>query len=190
MTEAGDLRHVDGERTLILDAAVAELAARNLGGFSLKGVAARAGLPEVAIKQIWQNTPQLLSAAMAAFRERHMPIPDTGTLRGDLLQFAKSYADAVNTPAGRRVMEALLISTKDWDPADSRAAFLSGRQDRIAVVIARGVQRGECRPDTDPNRLVDVLAAYLCTSVMFYDRQITDEDCHYVVNLLMDGIAT
>ena len=94
MTETGDLRQVDHARALILDAALAELAARNLSGFTLEGVAARAGQPEVAIKQIWHNTPQLLNAALMAFGERHMPVPDTGSLRGDLLQYAKSYADS------------------------------------------------------------------------------------------------
>ena len=187
MTEAGDLRQVDCE--LILDTAIAELVARNLSGFSLRGVAARAGLPEVAIKQIWHNTPQLLNAALLAFGERHIPVPDTGTLRGDLLQYAKSYADSVNTAVGRRLMEVLLMRTNDWDPAGCRAAYLSGRHDRLAVMIARGVERGECRPGTDPARVVDLLAACLCSPVMFHDRQITDEDCHYVVNLLMDGLA-
>ncbi len=189
MTETGDLRQVDHARALILDAALAELAARNLSGFTLEGVAARAGQPEVAIKQIWHNTPQLLNAALMAFGERHMPVPDTGSLRGDLLQYAKSYADSLSTPTGRRLMEALLITTHGWDPADCRAAFLAGRHNRISVMITRGIERGECRPDTDANRLVDLLAACLCTPIMFYDRRITDEDCRYVVNLLMDGIA-
>lgn len=189
MTETGDLRRVDRERALILDTAVAELAARNLSGFSLEGVAARAGLPEIAVKQIWQNTPQLLNAALMAFGERHMPVPDTGTLRGDLLQYARSYADSVNTPTGRRLMEALLIRKSDWDPADCRAAFLAGRHNRMAVVIERGIGRGECRPDTDANRLIDLLAACLCTPVMFYDRPISDADCEAVVDTLLNGIA-
>lgn len=190
MTEMSEARQDERSRQLILDAAVAELAARNLEAFTVDGVAARAGVDAVVVKQLWPNTLKLLNASLMAFADRFMPVPDTGTLRGDLLAYAKSYANTVNGPAGRRLLNALLISPKDWDVSGVRPAFHKGRHVRIAVMMRRGIERGECAPDTDPERALDMLAACLCTPLMFYGRDITEGDCEFIVDTLLNGIAT
>lgn len=190
MTEMREARQAERSRQLILDAAVAELAAKNLEAFTVDGVAARAGVDTVVVKQLWPNTVTLLNASLVAFGDRFMPVPDTGTLRGDLLAYAKSFADTVNSPAGRRLLDALLISPKDWDVSGVRPAFHRGRQVRIVVMMHRGIERGECAPDTDPERVLDMLAACLCTPLIFYGREITEGDCEFIVDTLLNGIAT
>lgn len=189
MTEISDVRDAERSRELILEAAVAELAAKNLSSFTLDGVAARAGVDSVLVKQLWPNTLKLLNASLMAFADRFMPVPDTGTLRGDLLQYAKSYAQTINMPSGRRLLDALLISPKDWDVSAVRPAFHKGRHVRIVVMLRRGIERGECPPDTDGERVLDMLAACLCTPLMFYDRDVTDEDCEFIVDTLLNGVG-
>lgn len=187
------LTHGDGVPTTIegkriLDAALAELAVKRIGAFTLDGVAARMGVNPQVIKQIWPNTPELLSAALAAFAQHNIPIPDTGTLRGDLLGWARSYAETLNTPVGRRVLDAVMVNVGDWELDGSRAVFLDGRLSRFAPVFERAVARGECPPDTDPTLTIDVLGIGLCLPVLYYDRPVTDEHCVYVVDTLLHGI--
>lgn len=177
---------IEGKR--ILDAALAELAVKRIGAFTLDGVAARMGVNPQVIKQIWPNTPELLSAALAAFAQHNIPIPDTGTLRGDLLGWARSYAETLNTPVGRRVLDAVMVNVGDWELDGSRAVFLDGRLSRFAPVFERAVARGECPPDTDPTLTIDVLGIGLCLPVLYYDRPVTDEHCVYVVDTLLHGI--
>ena len=188
MTGTPDLCDADQTKEMVLYAAVAELAAQNVGAFNLEGVAARAGIDVLTVKQLWANTPELFTAALIAFGERYMPIPDTGTLRGDLLAYAKSYAIAENSPIGRRLLDALIVKPKDWDVNGSRETFLDGRNDRNTVMIRRGIERGECGADTDPVLLIDMLGACLCTPVLYYDLPVTDEHCEYVVDLILNGI--
>lgn len=177
---------IEGKR--ILDAALAELAVKRIGAFTLDGVAARMGVNPQVIKQIWPNTPELLSAALAAFAQHNIPISDTGTLRGDLLGWARSYAETLNTPVGRRVLDAVMVNVGDWELDGSRAVFLDGRLSRFAPVFERAVARGECPPDTDPTLTIDVLGIGLCLPVLYYDRPVTDEHCVYVVDTLLHGI--
>lgn len=170
-------------------AAVAELAAKNVGAFTLEGVAARAGLDVLAVKQLWPNTPELFAAALIEFGNQYMPIPDTGTLRGDLLEYSRSYAATVNSPIGRRLLDSLIVSPKDWDLSGSREAFLEGRHQRITAMIRRGIERGECDPDTDPVLVIDLLGACLCTPVLFYDDRVSDQHVEYVVDFVLHGVS-
>lgn len=173
----------------VLDAALDEFLVTGVGGFTLDGVAARSGVDKHAIRQVWPNTPALFTAALRMFGDRHMPIPDTGTLGGDLLEYARSYARTVNSSTGRRMLDAIIVKRKDWDLTESRATFLTGRESRIGVIVQRGIERGECPPDTDPALTIDMLGIGLCIPVLFYDSPVTDEHCRYVVATLLHGIT-
>lgn len=189
VTDTTHPRDLDGLRDAVLDAAVLELAGRKVAHFSLEGVARRAGVPVRTVRDLWPNTPDLLAATLRAYGERTLPIPDTGSLRGDLLEYSRSYAAAVNTPEGRRVLDALMIHPTDWEMPGPRSTWLEARMSRVGVMIARAIERGECTPDIDAARIIDHLGLGLCLPVLWYDRSITDEDCLYVVDMILYGIT-
>src|SRR5690349_25172745 len=69
----------------ILTATVELLAERGLAAMSIEEVAARAGVGKTTIYRRWPSKGLLaLDAFVDSFREEQ-PLPDTGTLRGDLL---------------------------------------------------------------------------------------------------------
>lgn len=72
-------------RERVLDAAIAELAATNVGSFTMAGVARRAGIDLGLVKDRWANTPELLTAALMSYAAKNLPMPNTGSLREDLL---------------------------------------------------------------------------------------------------------
>lgn len=179
----------DGVRNQVLEAALAEIAATNLGEFTLESAAARAGVEVVTVKQIWPNSAELLSAALRDFGARHMPVPDTGTLRGDLLAYTKSYAAMVSSPMGRRLIDAVIIKPEDWDLSASRPTYLEKRDLRMAEVLHRAVERGDCVPGVDAVRVIDLIDTAVCLPVIMYDRPIFDEDCEFVVELILNGLT-
>jgi AcrR family transcriptional regulator len=179
----------DTTRQRVLDAAVEVLLATSVGAFTVEAVAARSGVDLQIIRQVWPNAAQLLTAALRAFGDRHIPIPDTGTLAGDLLAFARSYVAMVNSDIGRRMLDTIIVKRTDWELTDSRAVFLAGRQTRIGVIIQRGIERGECPPETDPTLTMDMLGIGLCLPPLYYDQPVSDEHCQYIVDTLLYGIA-
>lgn len=189
MTETGDLPRTDRGRRLILEAALAEFTTNHFDGFSLDKVALRAGVDVHSVKQLWPNTPEILVAALTEYGNRYVPMPDTGSLREDLLHFAKSYVESMNSPLGRRLVDAIIVRPEDWDVRDSRTSFLDGRNDRAIAIMRRGIERGECAPDTDPVRVADLIGAGLCLPVMLYDRPITAEHCEFVIDTILNGVA-
>lgn len=176
-------------RDRVMEAAVAELAASNFGDFTLEAAAARAGVELQWVKQTWASSAELLADALRDFGARHMPLPDTGTLRGDLLDYAKSYAAMVSSPMGRRLVDSVIVKPEDWDLSASRPTYLEKRDLRMAEVIERGVARGECSAEIDPVRIIDLIETAVCLPIMLYDRPIFDEDCEFVVDTILNGIS-
>lgn len=179
----------DTLRQQIVDAALDQLAVTGLAAFTLEGVAVRAGVHQHLIKQIWPNTEYLFAAMFEQFSARYIPVPDTGTFRGDLLEYARSCAAVVNTPSGRRMFDAVIVKPQDWDLAGARESFMAVRASRVGVIVARAVARGECPAGTDPILPIDLLAMGLSLPVLIYDRPLTDEHCIYVVDTLLNGIT-
>lgn len=176
-------------RQRILDAAIEELTVKSVGSFTIDGVALRAKLDVATVKGIWPNTPELFAATVADFSRQYLPEPDTGTLRGDFLEYARTYAKILNTTFGRRMLHALIVKADDWELSGSRDAFLQERMSRVDGIVTRAIARGECPPDTDPTLTLDMLGIGLCLPVLWYDRPLSDEHCVYVVETLMNGIS-
>ena len=70
----------------LLEAACAELADHGYAGFTLEAVAARAGTSTPVLYRRWPNKRELLRAAIGhTARSIEFEVPDTGNLRGDIL---------------------------------------------------------------------------------------------------------
>lgn len=177
-------------RDVILRAAADELGVSRAAGFSIDKVAARAGVDPSIVQRWWPNSPALLADTVASHTARYVPTAlDTGTLHGDLMAYALSYAESVKTPTGRRLLDAMIVRPGDWDVSGVRDAYLQARWDLAAVILQRGVGRGECRPGTDPGHLIETLTLGVCLPVLIYDRPITAEDCRLAVDMVVNGIA-
>jgi AcrR family transcriptional regulator len=152
-------RHGAELERAILDAAWEQLIAEGYEHFTIDAVAARARTSKPVLYRRWKTRDDLLRDAVRN-RGAAAPaaIPDTGTLRGDLLALLAQ----ANTP--RNPMAALVSSMLGSyynqtgpTPAELREAFLSQRSSGSAVqqVVDRAVKRGE----VDPARLTPRIIA-------------------------------
>jgi AcrR family transcriptional regulator len=141
----------------LLDAAWEELTAGGYGAFTIDGVAERAKTSRPVLYRRWKNRDELMVAAIKRFTTRdRKPVPDTGTLRGDLIEL-------LERTSGARLALAAIISVQlasyyqatQTSPADLRQQLLGDRTTSVDVVIARAVERGEI----DPRRLTPRIIA-------------------------------
>ncbi|MFE7569136.1 TetR-like C-terminal domain-containing protein [Streptomyces sp. NPDC057539] len=96
-----------------------------------------------------------------AYSEGQLHIPDTGTLREDLITFADSLAAYLDTLFGKALVRSMSAAADEPALAESREEFWRSRFDLARIMIDRAVARGELPEDTDPAYVLEVLVAPL-----------------------------
>jgi AcrR family transcriptional regulator len=112
-------------------AAVAELLREHPGEpLVIADVAERSGVHATTIYRRWKTPEALaLDVAVARLQERS-PLPDTGSLRGDLLAFATTVAHGIAKPSGQSFLRTVIAAAGEHHLLASRAAEIQAMLDR------------------------------------------------------------
>jgi hypothetical protein len=73
--------------------------------------------------------------------------------------------------------------------ADARKAFWAHRLDSLAPVVARGIERGDLRADTDARLLLEMLIAPIHGRLLLTGEPVGDELAESLVDLALHGAA-
>lgn len=130
--------------------AVAELVAEGgPGRVSIAEVAARSGVHPTSIYRRWGSTEALVLDVAVARVEAESPVPDTGTLRRDLLTYATQAAADVTRPDGLSFLRAVITAADappaldSGDRATGQPSPLQVRGAHIQAMLERAQRRGE-----------------------------------------------
>ena len=175
----------------ILAAAADLLAERGLAAMSIEEVAARAGVGKTTIYRRWPSKGLLaLDAFVASFREEQ-PLPDTGTLRGDLLAALHAWVRAVTqTPMGPVLTG--LIAEAQHDP-ELRGAWrdrvLEPLRTQHRIMLDRAIARGEMAPGVDREVVLDLFFGAAEHRLLLGHLPMTGDFIADVVDVILAGIA-
>jgi AcrR family transcriptional regulator len=122
-------------------------------------ISKRAGVRDSSIYRRWGTRENLILDVLLAASERTLPVPDTGTLHGDLTAFAVELIEYLDTPLGEGLLRALPFVTDSDDVSEARKTFWETRYRAATTMISRAVQRGELPPDTDARFAIELLIA-------------------------------
>ncbi|WP_433205561.1 TetR/AcrR family transcriptional regulator C-terminal ligand-binding domain-containing protein [Nocardia sp. CA-107356] len=162
-------------RAAVLAAAVQELSEHGYAAFTIDNVAQRVGVHKTTIYRRWPDRDALIADALADSVAAEIPIPDTGSIEGDLNALARSLVTWISSPSGRAVL-AVMLSTAAGQPpppVSARHAF----RDRIRKalpVVTRAVERGELPSGTDPAELIKTLVAPIYFRVLITGEAVDD----------------
>jgi len=158
---------------------------------SIEEVAARAGVGKTTIYRRWPSKGLLaLDAFVASFREEQ-PLPDTGTLRGDLLSALHAWVRAV-TQTVMGPMLTGLIAEAQHDP-ELRGAW----RDRVLeplrmqhrIMLDRAIARGEIAASVDRDVVLDLFFGAAEHRLLLGHLPITGEFITEVVDTILTGVA-
>jgi AcrR family transcriptional regulator len=174
----------------ILVAAVELLAERGLAAMSIEEVAERAGVGKTTIYRRWPSKGLLaLDAFVASFREEQ-PLPDTSTLRGDLLAALRAWVRAVTeTPMGP--MLTGLIAEAQHDPelhAAWRDRVIEPLRRQRRIMLDRAIARGEIPASVDREVVLDLLFGAAQHRLLLGHLEMTEDFIREVVDVILDGI--
>lgn len=157
MVDADDRQHrrATGSRRLesaLLDAAWEELQTSGYAKLTTERIAERAGTSRAVIYRRWQSRPELVIAAL----RHHQPVvpgrvPDTGTLRGDMLAVLSRVSSRLSAIGPDTVVGLLGDLLADKEALDYvHEQLLRGGTEVMMAVLERAAARGEARSEVSP----------------------------------------
>jgi AcrR family transcriptional regulator len=134
-------------RAAIFEAAAALLAVKTPAELTMVDIAERAGVAATSLYRRWGDVQALLMDVAIDRLMRDSPLPNTGSLRDDLLTWAKRMATSLARP-NKSVFVRVLLATAPIPETNlvARRAALLRRRNEIESMLDRARQRGETAP--------------------------------------------
>jgi AcrR family transcriptional regulator len=174
----------------ILTATAELLAERGLAAMSIEEVAARAGVGKTTIYRRWPSKGLLaLDAFVTSFREEQ-PLPDTGTLRGDLLAALRAWVRAVTlTPMGPMLTGLIAEAQHDTELRGAwRDRVIEPLRTQHRIMLDRAIDRGEIPASVDREVVLDMFFGAAEHRLLLGHLPMTDAFIGEVVDVILTGI--
>jgi len=172
----------------ILAAAIDVLAETGFDGMTIDMVAARAKAGKATLYRRWPSKADLVLDAVACMKAAEVDpaaLPDTGTLRRDLIALIKprSIEEASKKMRVMAGLAGMLSSTPELAEA-ANAAIVEPRAALNRVLLQRAIDRGEISPDCDVETLAILMPAMAAFHTLVQRRPV---DREFFVSLI-DGV--
>jgi AcrR family transcriptional regulator len=140
-------------KTAVFEAVTALVLERGHVGVTMTDIADRAGVAATSLYRRWGDVRALIMEVAVEQLMRDRPLPDTGSLAGDLRKWARSIASSLKSPEGSSFFTAFVATAMPPGAAGpTRTAALQRRLDQVATMLERARARGE-----KPLPLADVM---------------------------------
>jgi AcrR family transcriptional regulator len=172
-------------------ATLQELAEAGYSALSLESVARRAGVHKTTLYRRWGTREELVLEAMLDRAGEHISVPDTGSVRDDLLELAQTVAANAASPE----VAAMARATAAQSPYDARLAAANRRfwAERLAldgVIVERAIERGEVRPGTDAERVIEAVLGPIHLRLLLTGEPIDRPFLAGIVDMVVNGVLT
>ncbi len=175
----------------ILVAAIELFAEVGLEGLTVEGVAARAGVGKATIYRRYPGKVDLVVAAARHFTGGTVEAPDTGSTRGDLRELIDGLVTLLTaTPLGRVLPILVAARTRVAELDVAYAEIVSEKRARSSVVVRRAIARGDLRPDTDVELVVDFYVSPIFYRFLITGAPLDDAFASAIVDTTMRAFGT
>jgi len=167
----------------ILDAALELVLEVGYDRLSMDALAERAHAGKATIYRHWSGKAEVVSEAI---RQRHSGeelVPDTGSLRGDLLATI-TYIDASMSSEDGPLISGLLCAMRT-DPVLAnlmRTQMVESKRTNCLQLVDRAIARGELPPSAAGDVLYEVLPAMVITRLVINGEELTEEFATHLVD--------
>ncbi|MEU5598087.1 TetR/AcrR family transcriptional regulator [Streptomyces sp. NPDC020298] len=140
-----------------------ELAASGYARMSIEGIARRAGVGKTAVYRRWRSKLHLVLDVVSALAVMGLPVPDTGSLEGDLRLLYELTSRALRHPVASQIIPDLQAeAARNPDIAEAmQKALRDGQAGVASKIIAAAGQRGELRPGVNEELALDLISGPL-----------------------------
>ncbi|MET3176591.1 UNVERIFIED_ORG: AcrR family transcriptional regulator [Arthrobacter sp. UYCu721] len=160
----------------IFDATLAEIAETGYAALTMEHVAERARASKASLYRRWRDRVQLVLDAAYHVMPNQAAVPDTGSLREDILTVMRQLVLQLEGPAGLAIRGLLGETLQNPEVAGEVREYSRGNSAKVMrELVARAVARGECDPAMVTDRRLEAGPAMLRQRFIFTDGPISDE---------------
>jgi AcrR family transcriptional regulator len=177
-------------RAAAIAATLAELADVGYSELSLESVAKRAGVGKTTLYRRWGTREELVLEAMLERAGEHISVPDTGSVREDLLELARTAAANAATPEVAAMARAVAAeSPHDPRLAAANRRFWAERLTLDGAIIERAVKRGEIESGTDPVQVIESVLGPIHLRLLLTGEAVDRPFLERIVDTVLNGIV-
>jgi AcrR family transcriptional regulator len=169
-------------RSDVHEAVIALLEEHPWEEMSVPRIAERSGVHQATIYRRWGTMSALLSDVLIERFTTEGALPDTGSLRGDLLGYITEVAKSLEGGGIPLILRASVMEIRPGEPRHTLPAF-QAREQQVQVMLDRAAARGERVPTVE--QVFEVCAAPLYFRALFTQPMSADE-----VGRLVDRLLT
>jgi len=170
--DVGERQAQRGDKILL--ATLEELAVVGFRALSIEDVAARAGVNKTTVYRRWPTKVRLVVAAMESVAEDALVEPDTGSLRSDLLSFARTFHAHASSLSGQSLLRTIGIESADEEILQIFKTFRVAHEAVVGRLLSKALARGEIERLPD-HRLVAILVVGPLHVRTFLNHESVDE---------------
>ena len=175
-------------RSAVLDATSALLTEVGYDQLSIDEVAARAGVHKTTVYRRWPTKPELIADAARVQAAENVPIPDTGTLLGDLQALACEVAANIGSDGGARRARTIVAAAASSDElADVVHSFWAHRLGESAAIIQRAIDRRELPATVNSNLLIEAVVGPIWFRLLLTGETVDDAFAYDIADLVTTG---
>jgi AcrR family transcriptional regulator len=176
-------------RKAVLDATNELLGAGGLPAATIDAISSRSGVSKATIYKHWPSRTAVAAEAFGLRMSSALPLPDTGSARGDFGVQVRLVSEFYASQAGTVFAQLLAASVTDREAAEFfRTFFLAGRRRAIGELWNRALARGEVRSDVDVEVAQDILFGPLIFRLLTGHAPLTEEQAAQIADAALDGL--
>lgn len=159
-----------------------------MAGLSIEAVARRAQVHRATLYRRWGSREALILEALREQASENVPVPDTGSLREDLIRLA---TDAVrNAVANEPILRASISElAHNTAVAEVTRQFWLERLALDGQIVRRAIERGEIPPGTDARTVIEGVLGPLHLRFLISGRPANRRTVIGTVELVVRGLC-
>lgn len=161
-------------------------------GYSLltvDDVAKAAGVAKATVYRRWPSKVALVQAAAAPFYEQSLEMPNTGSLRGDLLLMLETTRVLFTGRSGRILKILIQVADEHAELKQMLQADIYRRRKLYHQVLSRSIARKETRADIDQELVTELLVGPFWLRTLIAPAAMAPELVVQIVDFVLAGLA-
>ncbi|AIQ56623.1 TetR/AcrR family transcriptional regulator [Paenibacillus borealis] len=176
-------------KNAILNASYDLLLEMGFGAVTVEKIAEQAQVSKATIYKWWPNKAAVVMDGYLFAATARLPIPDSGSVKEDLLIHAGNLAMFLSSREGKVITELIGEGQFDAGLAEAyRSRYFGPRRQEAWQLLERGVARGELKQELDIGSSIDLIYGPIFYRLLLTGDELNEESVRKLVLLALEGI--